>query len=520
MVAIARLNAKLGSKDHPRFADLLARTAELKDIDGILSLLQWDEETQAPPGAHAQRGLQTATLEAIKHQKLSDAALGGLLAELIEDRTLGVEERALVERLKRRRDLATKMPEALVKEIASVRSIALDSWQKARAKNNFSEFAPHLERTIELQRRKADALGFPSGGERYDALLDEFEPGMKTARLRPVLEDLRRGLVPIVDAILGSPAPDRSFLTGKTFDDDAQWRFTLKLLQDMNYGFDIGRQDRSAHPFTVNCAETDVRVTTRIFADNPLSAIFSTIHEGGHGLFEQGFRPEHHRTVLAEAPSAGLHESQSRLWENIIGRSREFWTHYLPIFARAFPEQMRGVSVEAMYRAVNYVERSAIRVDADEVTYNLHILVRFELELALLDGSLPVRELPGAWREKMEKYLGYTPVNDAEGCLQDIHWGWGSFGYFPTYSIGNLYAAQLAAAHERERPELWMDVAGGKFGGLLSWLREKVHRFGNVKAAEVVVQDATGEGLSVEPFLAYLRRKYSELYKITWPRRT
>lgn len=514
------MNAKLGSPNHARFSELLARSAELKDIDGILSLLQWDEETQAPSGSHAQRGLQTATLEAIKHQKLSDAALGGLLSELLEDRALGVEERALVERLKRRRDLATKMPESLVKEIAAVRSLSLDSWQKARAKNNFSEFAPHLERTIELQRNKADAIGFSAGGELYDALLDEYEPGMKTARLRPVLEELRRGLVPIVDAILGAPAPQKDFLFGRPFDDEAQWRFTLKLLEDMGYAFTMGRQDRSAHPFTVNCSDTDVRVTTRIFKDNPLSAIFSTIHEGGHGLFEQGFRPEHHRTILAEAPSAGLHESQSRLWENIIGRSREFWTHYLPIFARAFPEHLQGVSVGAMYRAVNFVARSAIRVDADEVTYNLHILVRFELELALLDGSLAVRDLPGAWREKYEKYLGYTPVSDSEGCLQDIHWGWGSFGYFPTYSIGNLYAAQLAAAHERERPELWMEVAGGRFGGLLSWLREKVHRFGNVKAAEAVVRDATGEGLSVEPFLGYLRRKYSDLYGIILQPRT
>jgi carboxypeptidase Taq len=509
--------AALTETKNPRVKELLQRSAELKDIDGILGLLSWDEETYAPPGARAMRGQQTATLEAIRHQRTTDPRLGELISALVEDSTLEVEERALVERVKRKRDLATKIPESLVKELAETRSLALDAWQRSRASRQFGEFEPYLDKTIQLQRAKADALGW-SGGEKYDPLLDEYEPGMKTSRLRPVLEELRRGLVPIVDAILGArQKPKKDFLTTQKYDVEAQWQFTLKLLDDLGFSFDNGRQDRSAHPFTCNCSDKDVRVTTRLFADNPLSAIFSTIHECGHGLYEQGFRSDIHRTALAEAPSAGIHESQSRLWENVIGRSRPFWNHYFPLFQRAFPAQTAGVDAEGFYRAVNFVEASPIRVEADEVTYNLHILVRFELELAMIEGQLAVRDLPAAWNEKMQKYLGFKPAHDGEGCLQDIHWGWGSFGYFPTYSVGNLYAAQLVDAYEREHPAVWQDVGGGRFGLLLAWLRDKVHRQGHLKPAETVIKEATGEGLSVTPFLNYLARKYGEIYSVSLP---
>lgn len=500
--------------ENARFSELLSRSAELKDLDGILGLLTWDEETYAPQGARQQRGQQTATLEAIRHQKVIDPRFGELIAGLGEDDSLSVDERVMIARLKRRRDLATKLPESLVKEIAETRSLALAAWQKAKTEKNFSELEPYLQKTVGLMRAKADALGNTTG-ERYDALLDEFEPGMQTARLVPVLEELRAGLVPIVERISASPhRPNKEFLEKNNYDVEAQWKMTLKLLEAMGYSFETGRQDRSAHPFTVNCSESDVRVTTRIFADNPLSAIFSTIHECGHGLYEQGFRPEHHRTALAEVPSAGLHESQSRLWENLIGRSRAFWTYYHPKFSATFPKQTDGVSLEEMYRAVNYVEASAIRVEADEVTYNLHILVRFELELAMIADSLRVADLPGAWAEKMKKYLGYTPKDDAEGCLQDIHWSWGSFGYFPTYSIGNLYAAQLMAAYEKENPAVWFDVGSGEFAPLLGWLREKVHRQGYLKSAETLIREATGDGLSTKPFLEYLQKKYSNIYRL------
>ncbi|MCK6547090.1 carboxypeptidase M32 [Myxococcota bacterium] len=485
---------------------------ELKDLDGVLGLMSWDEETHAPKLGRAARGQQTATIEAIRHQRLVDPALGELIADNLADASLPWAKQVMVRRLARRRALATKIPESLVKALAETRSVSLDAWQRARAENRFDDFAPHLAETFRLLRAKAEALGGGAGGP-YDALLDEYEPEMKVSALRPVLAELRDGLVPIVSKILGSGrTPDRSFLTSKRFDTEKQWQLTLRLLRDLGFDFDAGRQDRSAHPFTGSCSERDVRLTTRIFEDNPLSAIFSTIHECGHGLYEQGFAPELHRTSLAEAPSMGIHESQSRLWENQIGRSRAFWRHYLPVLREYFPAELQDVELEAMYRAVNVVEATPIRVEADEVTYNLHILVRFELEVPLLEGALDVRDLPSAWGAKMREYLGITPKNDAEGCLQDIHWGWGAVGYFPTYSLGNLYSAQLMAAYEKSHPGIWTDVEAGRFGPLLGWLREHIHVKGHLDSAEATVKSATGEALRVEPFLAYLRAKYGELY--------
>lgn len=498
-------------RESSNFDALISRVNELKDLDGVLGLLSWDEETYAPSGSRVRRGQQTATLEAIRHQKLTDPALGGLIEALEGDSSADAASRILCARLRRRRDLALRLPESLVKALAETRSSALDAWQLARSAKRFSELAPHLERTLDLLRAKADALGY-EGGQRYDALLDEHEPGMKTARLTPVLESLRGGLVPMVDAILGAPRPDRRFLEGKVFDVEKQWNLTLRLLDALGFSKARGRQDRSAHPFMVSCSEDDVRITTRLFEDNPLSAIFSTIHECGHALYEQGFLPEHHRTCLAEVPSAGLHESQSRLFENNIGRSLAFWRYCTPLLVETFPSELSGVDADTMVRAVNFVEASPIRVEADEVTYNLHILVRFELELALVDGRLSVADLPGAWREKMQRYLGIVPKDDAEGCLQDIHWSWGAFGYFPTYAIGNLYAAQLTAALERAHPRLGEDIAIGRFSTLLEWLREHVHRVGHLDLAEAIVSRATGEGLSTKAFLDHLARRYGALY--------
>lgn len=506
------MTAKLHSDP---WTPLLARIQELEDLDGVLGLMSWDEETYAPRAGRAARGQQTATLEAIRHQRLSDPALGALIERAAEHRdTLDPERRAMLRLIERRRGLATRIPESLVKALAEARSVSLEAWQNARASKRFAELAPHLDRMLALSRAKADALGAPSG-LRYDALLDEYEPALTVGALRPVLDELRAGLVPIVERILGSNVrPDRSFLEGRTFDAERQWKLTMRLLGDLGFDLDAGRQDRSAHPFTGSCSERDVRLTTRIDEKNLLSALYSTIHECGHGLYEQGFAPEHHRTNLAEAPSMGIHESQSRLWENQIGRSRAFWRRYLPIVAEAFPGELAGVSPEAMYRAVNVVEATPIRVESDEVTYNLHILVRFELELQLFDETLPVADLPAAWAEKMKSYLGIVPKDDTVGCLQDIHWAWGAFAYFPTYSIGNLYSAELIAAYERTHPELWGDVEAGRFAPLLGWLRAHVHARGHLTSAVETIRGATGHGLRVAPFLEYLRRKYGELYPL------
>ena len=489
---------------------LLPHMQEIADLDAVLGLLSWDEETHAPPGARPARGLQTATVEGLRHQRLTRPEVAGMVAAALADPALTGEGRVMVERFERTRTLAAKVPERLVKALAEARSVSIDAWGKARAEDDFASFAPHLERVVALTRERAEALGSPTD-ELYDALLDEYEPGTTAATLRPVFAELRAALVPLVEAVAAAPRPDTSFLA-RSFDVEAQWQFTLQLLSDLGFDLGHGRQDRSAHPFTGSVGQKDVRVTTRIEEHNPFNAIFSTIHECGHGLYEQGFAPEHHRTPLGAAPSMGIHESQSRLWENQVGRSRPFWQHYLPILKARFPGVLDEVGLEAFYRAVNVVEPSFIRTESDEVTYNLHILLRFELEQALLKGDLRVADLPGAWRERMRSDLGVVPERDAEGCLQDIHWAWGAIGYFPTYTLGNLYSAQLMAAYEAAHPAVWQDVAAGDFAPLLAWLRDKIHRRGFTAQAPQIVAEAVGAPLEVAPFVAYLTAKFGPLY--------
>lgn len=496
-----------------RHAPLWDRMHELKDLEGVLGLLSWDEETYAPSGARPARGRQTGTVEALRHQRLVDPAVGEQIQVALADPTLSEERRLMAKRLERQRNLAVKVPESLVKAFAEARSTALEAWQKAKKEQKFSLMEKELKEVLRLLAQKADALGSATG-VKYDALLDEYEPEMTVATLRPLFTQLRAGLVPLVERIAKSGRrPDTSFLAQR-YDDQKQWDFTMLLLRDLGFDLERGRQDRSSHPFTSAAAPSDVRVTTRIFENNPSSAIFSTIHECGHGLYEQGFARDHDRTTLAAAPSMGIHESQSRLWENQIGRSRAFWAHYLPMLKASFPTQLAKVDLEAFHRAINVVEPSLVRVEADEVTYNLHIIVRFELEQALLSGDLPVAELPAAWNAKMKEVLGVTPAHDAEGCMQDIHWAWGAIGYFPTYTLGNLYAAQLVHAYERHHPGLWDDVAKGNFAPLLGWLRANIHRRGFTASAQQIVGDAVGGPLEIESFLGYLRHKYHALYEL------
>ncbi len=488
---------------------LLTYIHELRDLEGILELLGWEDETYAPKGARVARGPQVATLEAVIHRKLTNPQLATLLASATPDNEL---ETVMLQRLQRQVDHATKVPEDLVKAIAEARSAALIAWQKAKADKDFDLFKPHLERLLPLVRDKGAALG---GGQMspYDALLDIYEPQMTTETLRPVLDDLRRGLVEIVDALRVAPQPPADCLEQR-FGDGAQWQLTLRLLKDLGFDFSHGRQDRSAHPFTASVNERDVRVTTRIEEHNLMGAVSSTIHECGHALYEQGFDPAHYRTYLAAAPSMGIHESQSRLWENQVGLSRGFWRHYWPEMTTLFPGQLREVEVDTFWRAINRVQPSLIRVDADEVTYNLHILLRFELESAMIAGDLQVADLPAAWNDAMLTLLGVTPGNDAEGCLQDIHWASGAFGYFPTYTIGNLYAAQLFDAYRRAFPDVDTQLEAGRFEPLLKWLRHHIHRRGHTAAASDIVKETVGAPLSVTPLLDYLRAKYRAVYDV------
>jgi carboxypeptidase Taq len=329
-----------------------------------------------------------------------------------------------------------------------------------------------------------------------------------------VLEELRKKLVPMVEALTARPGPKEIF-QGRTFDAEAQWKFTFELLSAMGFDLDAGRQDKSVHPFTGGTHPRDVRLTTRIHESTPLPALFGAIHEGGHGLYEQGFSEAHYRTPLSQAPSMGLHESQSRLWENIVGRSRGFWAHFFPKLQRHFPDTLGKDSVDDFYRAVNRVERSLTRVEADEVTYNLHVVLRYELELAMLRGDVKVGELPEAWNAKMQAMLGLTPPTPTKGVLQDIHWAWGELGYFPTYALGNLYSASLFDAAKRELPELEASIARGELLPLRDWLRRRIHTEGYRAYAEDLVKKVTGKGLTDEDFVGYLRAKYSQLYGVT-----
>jgi carboxypeptidase Taq len=498
-----------------------ARMADLRALQGAITLLTWDQETYLPKAGAEARGEQLSALQGLYHEKLTAPELGDAILEA-ESRLLspalspaggeGDEAtfRAALRALRFDRDRAVRVPSRLVRELARRQSTALVAWREARDEDRFGRFAPELEQLLALRREQAQAIGAPEGGELYDALLDGYEEGMRVARLEPLFRRLQGWLVPLVERLAAQPPPEDPF-TGRRFDLEQQWQLTLEVLAAMGFDLEAGRQDRSIHPFTLGVDPKDVRLTTRLHEDAPLSALFSTLHEGGHGLYEQGLPSAHRRTFLCAAASLGLHESQSRLWENLVGRSRPFWAHLLPRLQARFPA-LAGVDPDAFHRAVNRVERTLVRTESDEVTYNLHIALRFQLELGMTRGALSVADLPQAWDDGMERLLGVRPRRAAEGVLQDIHWAWGELGYFPTYTIGNLYAASLFAAARAALPALDRDLAAGRLLPLRDWLREHVHRHGRALPAEEVVRRATGRGLQDDDFRAHLEAKYGALY--------
>lgn len=498
--------------DHESYTRLRALLARVEDLTAAAAVLEWDQETYMPSGAAEARAHQVATLRRLAHEFFTADEVGTLLDSLapgVADLDPDSTEAALVRVTRRDYDRATKIPADLVAALAKAVGRGKEAWREARETDTYATFAPHLERLVDLNRRKAEALGYED--QRYDALLDEYEPGMKTATVAAVFEDLRARLVPIVQAIAECEPPDDRFLH-QPFDTQAQWDFGMGVLSDFGYDFNRGRQDLSAHPFTTSFSITDVRLTTRVNETFLPSALFGTLHECGHGLYEQGIDPRLDRTPLADGTSLGMHESQSRLWENLVGRSRPFWQHYYPSLRERFPAQLRGVSLDAFYRAINKVEPSLIRVEADEVTYNLHVMLRFELEQAMLDERVRIGDLPELWNDRMEDYLGVRPATDAEGVLQDIHWSLGTLGYFPTYALGNLMSVQLFDQARRDLPGLEAQLAAGSFGELLAWLRSHVHRWGRSLDAETLLGRITGNGLDADPWLAYIRNKYGALY--------
>ena len=485
-----------------------ARMNELSDLGGVAGLLGWDEQVMCPPGGREARAHQTAAIAAISHQRLVDPAYGEAIEAAAALPDLDAAQRAMVREARRARDKATQLPEDFVRALSRQRSTTFTSWEHARGTRRFEDYRPELEKLLRLKVEEADLLR--GDGSRYDALLDDFEPGMRVERLQPLLGQLRDRLVPFAQAVLDRPEPDVSVLQ-RGFPQAAQLAFTEQVLRDLGFDMERGRQDLSTHPFTGGTAPTDVRLTTRVWEDWLPAALYATVHECGHGLYEQGFAPALWRTSVATAPSLGLHESQSRFYENVIGRSLPFWERYLPVARGFFPGLLDDVDAAAVNAAACRVARTPIRVESDEVTYNLHILLRFELELELIDERLAVADLPEAWNAKMEEYLGLRPADDVEGVMQDVHWSEGYLGYFPTYTLGNLYAAALREAMLRDL-DLDAHVRAGEFAPILAWLRDKVHRHGAVPLGEDLMREVTGAPLGVDAFMTYLEGKYGALY--------
>ncbi len=494
---------------------LVAKLHTPIDLQCVLALMGWDQEVYMPEGGVAARGEQMATLSALAHEMATSPEVGELIAAA-ETEVAGADydsdDASLVRITRREYNEMTLLPTELIAERSRVVAQAFAAWRQARQENSFPVFQPHLQRIVDINRRMADAFGYTD--HPYDPLLNLYEPGMKTADVTRLFNDLKAGLVPLLQEIMARGKPvDDSFLA-KDYPEDRQWDMTMACLRGIGYDFNRGRQDKTAHPFTITFSINDVRVTNRFMHNRPQSAIASAVHEGGHALYEQGVAQRFERTPLMGGATLGIHESQSRMWENIVGRSRGFWHYFFPIFRAFFPDQTAGVSHEAFYRAINKVEPSLVRVEADEVTYNMHVFVRFELEQALVSGELKVADVPEAWNAKYKEYLGVTPPTDSEGCLQDVHWSHANIGYFPTYSLGNLMSAQLYARAKVELPGLEEGFAAGNFAPLLTWLREKVHQHGRKFTANELMQRIAGEDVKAQPLLDLLRAKYSEIYEL------
>jgi len=495
------------------YDELLRLTREASLLGSCSSVLHWDMETNMPPQGAEHRSAQLALLAGLCHEKFTNPHIGDLIAAA-EDSDLVTDppsDAAVnVRELRRSYDRATKLPRELVEELAKTTSLAHGEWVKARKDSNFAAFLPWLEKIVALKGREADCYGHD--GNRYDALLEDYEPGATSAWLEGVFAPLRDELVTLLDAIRGSGRePDRSILT-RSYPLEHQRLFGRLAAAAVGFDFQAGRLDTVAHPFCTGIGPGDTRITTRYNEHAFNEAFFGIVHETGHGLYDQGLPAEHWSTACGEAVSLGIHESQSRLWENLVARGLPFWRHFYPAAQQFFPEALGGVDLDAFHFAINDVRPSLIRVEADEVTYNLHIILRFELEQPLLSGDLAPADVPAVWNEKFTEFFGITPPDDAQGCLQDVHWSFGGIGYFPTYALGNLAAAQFFDAARQAVPDLEEQFARGQFGGLLGWLRENVHRQGMRRRAPDLIETVTGKPLGHEALIAQLRSRFGPLY--------
>jgi carboxypeptidase Taq len=487
--------------------------AEVFDINGASALLDWDQQCYMPVNGAESRGNQQATLSRIAHECFTSDEVGQLLADLqpfAAQIDPDSDDARLIKVTERQFNKQVKVPTGLVTDFAHATTVAHGAWEKARAENNYTHFQPYLEKIIGLRRQYA-AL-FAPYEHVYDPLLDDFEPGLKTSEVQAIFNAIRPQQVALIQAIAARPQVDDSFLH-LHYDPQKQWDFGVEILNKFGYDWKGGRQDKAPHPFTTSgLGLGDVRITTRIFPNFPTSGWFSTMHECGHAFYDMGFSPNLDRGPLADGSSAGVHESQSRMWENLVGRSFEFWQHFYPRVQQMFPTQLGNVSLETFYRAINKVQPSLIRVEADEATYNLHVMLRLELEIALVEGALEAKDLPEAWNARMKDYLGILPPTNSDGVLQDIHWSAGLFGYFPSYALGNLMSLQLWERIQIAIPDLSEQVRQGKFTELLAWLRENVHCHGAKFEPQELMQRVTGSKIDASAYLRYLKGKFSKIY--------
>lgn len=490
------------------YGQYVAKMQKIADLRYAGAVLEWDQETYLPTRGAEIRARQLATLASQAHEMFTAPAMGALLEELDGHQELGGPERANVARSLEDYRSQSKYPAAFVEELSMATSESYHAWMEARKKNDFRVFSPALSVMVALKRRQAELLGYRE--HPYDALVDEYEKGMTVAQLDVLFGEVRASLKGLLDEILAKPSPDDNMLHGH-YDRDRQWELGISLLKAMGFDFQAGRQDISEHPFTTNFNARDVRLTTRIAEGNLSDMTWSCIHEGGHGLYEQGLPFDQYGLPLGEAASLAIHESQSRLWENNVGRGRAFWMRHYPGLQDRFP-RLKDTGIEAFYHAINKVSPSLIRTEADEVTYHFHVMIRYELEKKLLTGDLEVSGLADAWNELYHTYLGVTVPDDKSGVLQDVHWSHGSFGYFPTYSLGSFYAAQFYAAATREIPDLAGRIAGGDLASLLEWLREHIHRYGRAYYPGALCERVTGEPLNFRYFMDYVRDKYGAIY--------
>jgi carboxypeptidase Taq len=494
---------------------LKEKLLEIQDLGMVNAVLGWDQATYMPPGGAPARGRQSAMIAKMAQEKAIDPEIGKLLDQLdpwAEQQPYDSDDAALVRVARREYDQAVKIPPALIGEFYAHSALSYQAWTKARPENDFKSVEDNLKKTLELSRKIADC--FPGYEHIADPLIDLSDYGMKATSVKEIFTELREELVPLVKAITDKEEIDNSLLH-QSFPIDKQKDLGVSIIKDYGFDFERGRQDLTHHPFMTKFSLGDIRITSRFQEKDFGDGLFSTLHESGHGMYELGIKPELEGTPLANGTSSGIHESQSRMWENVVGRSKGFWSHYLPKAQEIFPEQLKDVSLDQFYKAINKVSRSLIRVDADEVTYNLHVMIRFDLELQMLEGTLEIKDLPEAWHARYESDLGLRAPDDVDGALQDVHWYSGLIGgAFQGYTLGNIMCGAFYAAALKTHPEISDQIAQGQFGTLHTWFKDNIYQHGSKFTANELVERVTGGPLSIAPYIDYLKTKYSEIYQL------